>query len=862
VPVVRECARQLGGSAVWRSSTLSGDGRSPFGSLLRQLRLDKGFSQETLAERAKISAEAVSALERGNRKAPQRQTLSLLVRALELDDANRQTLEAAAKRPSLPRRRSSTHTKQDGSPATRPRHDVFRPLTRFVGREAELDLLRDLLVGHRLVTITGAGGVGKTRTAIQISIDLADVYADGSWLVEFASIREVTLVPQAIASALDIHEIPDRPIIETIVATLRDKQLLLILDNCEHVIDEVVRATAEILTKCPNVAILATSREPLRFYGEAVFRLSTLPVPPEGIELTSELALRFASVFLFVDRASAANPRFSINEDNVQAIASINRRLDGMPLAIELAAARISALSAGEIADRLGERFRLLTDGVRNALPRQQTLRAMIDWSFDLLTHRERSLFSRLSVFAGTWSVDAMLAVCVGDIVLPQEALTLLLSLVEKSLVVADPGNDGEGRFKMLETTREYALERLAASGERTIVASRHASFVLAFTRQVSLILAISDDAAWLDMVQREIENIRAALEWCFGEGHDVAAGAEIATMIGFYWDSRSHQEGRRWLTAAREAISQFEPGLVARVFLECARVQPFSDQTFRFATAALEACRRIDDAELTIRSLQYLGQALINVGRYEEANSTLAEGLALACKTRDRVAEARLLILQGFASLYLRDEETAFARFSEAGELARLNKHDRDSALVLRGLAEVALFRGQAANAVDLSLRAMQLLERMNNARAMGFGKYHLAQALLADGRVEEARVAAVDAVRTLRGAEMTPPYAEAIIVLSAACARGRDHQRAARLLGFADARITTSPFRSGHLISSLRESTMILLSSQMEAPELRRLLALGAAHDDEDLAIDAAGRLTLFNNEESGPCRCPSEN
>ncbi|HET6275671.1 MAG TPA: helix-turn-helix domain-containing protein [Candidatus Cybelea sp.] len=379
-------------------------GTPEFGRLLRHYRLAAGLSQEALAERARMSPNGISALERGYRRTPQRETLALLVRALALGDAQRGEFEAAA----APPRARWSGTGISNLPLS---------LTSFVGREVELDDVARLVREHRLVTLTGAGGIGKTQTASHVGTALSGTGEAVVCFVALAPIGDSALVVAAIASTLRIQEVPNRPLFETLTAFLRNKALLLILDNCEHVIMEAATVAGALLAGCPRVRLLATSREPLRIAGEYTYRLPSLSVPTPATtpRLSPAKALSFGAIVLFSDRARAVDHRFSLTNRNAPAVAAICRHLDGIPLAIELAAARVNVLPVQAIADKFDNRFSILTGGTRTALPRQQTMRAAIDWSYDLLVAREQRVFERLSAFAGGCTLATADAVCAGD---------------------------------------------------------------------------------------------------------------------------------------------------------------------------------------------------------------------------------------------------------------------------------------------------------------------------------------------------------------------------------------------------------------------------------------------------------------
>ncbi|MBV8498710.1 MAG: helix-turn-helix domain-containing protein, partial [Candidatus Eremiobacteraeota bacterium] len=440
-----------------------------FGALLKRLRLEAKLSQEQLAERARISVEAVGSYERGSRRAPHRDTLALLVEALAVTGAARDELVFAADQARV---RGPVVTERDKAAPKSNNLPLAR--TAFVGREREMAEVKELLTRYRLLTLVGSGGVGKTRVAIQVGAELLADYRDGVWFVDLASIGDPTLVASVVTQALGVAQSQGVNVDDSILLWLRRRQLLLILDNCEHVVETAAALADKILTAAPDVRILATSRQSLNLSGEGIHRLPSLTLPEDSAALETGAALHYDAVALFVDRAKAADSGFALTGENAPIIAGICRRLDGIALAIELAAARVKVVSIPHLAQHLNERFDILTGGNRTALPRQQTLAALIDWSYNLLSEKERSLCARLGIFAGGFDLEAAIAVCGGDGLHEREIFDLVASLADKSLVIADTNRKRE-RYRMLESTAAYAFEKLGASGEAEALARRHA---------------------------------------------------------------------------------------------------------------------------------------------------------------------------------------------------------------------------------------------------------------------------------------------------------------------------------------------------------------------------------------------------
>ena len=406
-------------------------------------------------------------------------------------------------------------------------------VTSFVGRERELETVKQLLARSRLLTLTGTGGTGKTRLSLQVAAELLESYPDGAWLVELAPLSNPMLVAQAVASVLSLEQEPGKPLTQTLVDHLRGWQALLLLDNCEHLLDPSAALADAVLRACPRVRILATSREALRISGETAHRVPSLSLPEVRRGITPELLLQYESTRLFIERATLVATDFTVTTRNAPALLSICRRLDGIPLAIELAAARARSLSVEDVNERLDQRFRVLTGGSRTALPRQQTLRSLIDWSYDLLSDREKSLFQRLSVFAGGWSLNSAEEVCTGGDLEEWDVVDLMTSLSDKSLVVREERGEST-RYRFLETVRHYAREKAGQDGESDCRRDRHLSHFLALAEEAQLQGA--QQAVWLKRLDAEHDNLRAALDWSREEGNSAEAGFRLAGAIWRFW--------------------------------------------------------------------------------------------------------------------------------------------------------------------------------------------------------------------------------------------------------------------------------------------------------------------------------------
>lgn len=435
-------------------------------------------------------------------------------------------------------------------PPARPRHNLPAPLTRFIGREGEVVALTTLLTTTRLLTLTGPGGCGKTRLALAVAVAEATPPhdpSDGVWLVEFAALTDPALIPQAVAAVLGVHEEPQRPLFDTLTDALGPRSLLLLLDNCEHIVAPVATMVETLLRACPHLRVLATSREALRVPGEVAWRVPSLSLP-EGADIRTSAQLAASEAAqLFADRVRLRQPAFALTDENAAAVAAICRRLEGMPLALELAAARARVLSLAQLEARLDDALRVLTVGERTAMPRHQTLRATLDWSYALLTEQERIVLQRLAVFAGGCDLTAAEAVCGDGGIAPADVLTLLAQLVEKSLVQMDE-RAGNARYRLLETVRQYAGEQLAASGKEEEVRSTHAAWYLAIAQKAEVGFDGPEQEVWLERLGPELDNVRAAMQWLLETGR-VGHGLRITTHLWRFWYTRDRvTEGRYWL--------------------------------------------------------------------------------------------------------------------------------------------------------------------------------------------------------------------------------------------------------------------------------------------------------------------------
>lgn len=470
-------------------------------------------------------------------------------------------------------------------------------LTKFIGRQQELDQIKRLLTTTRLLRLTGAGGVGKTRLALEAASQMLDQFADGVRLVELAPLADEALLPQTVAAALSLLEQANRPAIDTLIASLQAQNLLLLLDNCEHLIDGSVRLVDALLHACPDLRILATSREVLNVPGEVAWLVPSLSLSPGEPEALEEL-MQYDAVRLFVERSQAALPSFSLTPRNAKAVEEICRQLDGIPLALELAAARMRTVSVEQIAVRLQDRFRLLTTGGRTVVPRHQTLRSLVDWSHDLLSEPARTLLRRLAIFAGGWTLEAAESICAGDGIDEAAILDLLSQLLDKSLALAEQ-HETEKRYRLLETVRQYAAEKLQESGEERALRHRHLVWFRELAERLRPGSFGPEQAAVHSRLETELNNLRAALQWSKTERTEVEEGLRLSGALTQFWYFLGHTaEGEEWLSALLALAPADTDSLIVPRSFQAARAEALTAAAFlatrqRHTAEARALCER-----------------------------------------------------------------------------------------------------------------------------------------------------------------------------------------------------------------------------------------------------------------------------
>ncbi len=559
----------------------------------------------------------------------------------------------------------------------------------------------------------GTGGIGKTRLALEVAARAEGQVRDGAWLVELDALGDPALIPQAVASALGLRDVPDRALVHSLGVHLRSKQMLLLLDNCEHLLEGCARLAQSLLAACPHLVILATSREPLHVVGEVAWPVSPLCLPELDADVALQELLRCESVQLFVERAQRVFPSFSLTQRNAAAVAQICTGLDGLPLAIELAAAWVKVLSAEQIASRLDDRFRLLSSGARVAPARHQTLQAALNWSYELLSHEERMLFQRLSVFSGTFGLEAVEAVCAGEGLNEAGILELLSQLVDKSLVLVVQEWGRPRRYRLLETVRQFARQQHRSSGEVATMGDRHLAWYLGLAEELEPDLWGTAEAGMLHRLDLEEDNLRAALQWCVSEAR-AEEGLRLAAALGGYWYVRARlQEGRAWmeqLLALGYSGSSMTRARALSAIGALMVLQQDPEQATPFLEEGLALTREQGHKELEGWLLNSLGQVNLLGGNYARAGQRFAESLLLFQNAGDPAGTATVLLYQGILACHQANYVQAEDLLRQSLPLLRELGDAVGVARGLHGLGVAARHAGEPQRAQDLYMEALQL--------------------------------------------------------------------------------------------------------------------------------------------------------
>ena len=803
---------------------------SEFGELLRRHRRAAGFSQEYLAERALLSTTAIGLLERGLRHAPRRETIALLVQALDLSQAESAELENAAN--------------SGRARLGRDIHDELpEPITSFVGRADEIVTLCGLVLGNeqRLITITGPGGVGKSRFALETARRVVDGFEDGAYVVPLAGVTDLQLVALAIVNAVGARERADRSLTELLQRTLKNRSALIVLDNCEHLLESVAQVAVSIVTACPRIRLLATSRERLRVAGELTFNLSALPYPLVAPRTSAE-AKAYSAVQLFLDRASHLGiDRLEIDEDGIAAVAEIVRKLDGLPLAIELAVPMLQVLSMGELAKQLKHRFRLLATGERDALPHHQSLRGMIDWSNERLSEEERALFRHCSVFAGSFSLAAISAVC-SDSIHEPDVLGLFSALVDKSLIrVVDRA---QGRYELLDVIREYAQDLMRGAAEQNELSRRHAEHYLAVAREARAMSEGPESLEYFRRLKLDARNLESALSWALVERGAPDIGAELAIALDWFFFHDSYMRSRHWFEAALGTLDRAtSPELFARLTIKIClftQLSPEIKNQIANLEHAVSFYRGADNAKVLMDALGWLGFALASAGDFRRAQMAASEAVVVSGNASDR---DRAWVLHLYARiLMLSDLERAREVLEESVAICA-QAPDQILSDALSTLSEVLFLGDDVDLAIEHVRKALGNLTAhpaVITTQSAGF-LANLAGYLLSRGDVDGGIAKAQEALEL--GVGMGDAFLTACIIQHLAIAsvlRGNP-RRAALLLGFVLARTGSVNKLAMQVDLHFRVKLSEMIASALSEIERCSLLREGAEWS-EDRAVEEA--------------------
>jgi predicted ATPase/DNA-binding XRE family transcriptional regulator len=818
-------------------------GSQPFATLLRRHRVAAGLSQEALAERAGISVRGLSDLERGLSRAPRLHTLGRLADALGLEaDGRRALAEASGYGP--------VEDRPTGVAASRrvARRNLPGYLTGLLGREQDAVAIDQLLrrPDLRLLTLTGPGGVGKTRLAVQVAADVTDLYADGVVFVPLAPLRDAALVAAAIARAVGVGDTGDVPLVDSLAQALHPLRLLLVLDNCEHVL-AAAPLVAELLVRCPTLTVLATSRTRLRVQGEHSYPVRPLVVPDASAVTSPEAASAWPAVALFVQRAQAAQPTFSLTAENVGPVVAICRRLDGLPLALELAAARAAVLPPAALLARLEQPIPVLCGGARDAPARHRALRDTIAWSHDLLSEDQQRVFRRLGVFAGGCTLAAAEQVC-ADAGGEGSVLDDVAALVEHSLLQPLAGAAGEPRFGMLETIRAHALERLEASGELAEVRRRHAAAFLRLAEETEPHLVSPDQVHALGRLELELDNIRSALAWSAGAQGDAELGQRLVGSLAWYWYLGGLlQEGRTWAERllARGAGGADTPGR-ARARLALGGVAAMQGDPTSACPALQESValfRAQGDWPRLAKALTLLGLATTSLGEPAAALALYDECMTIARRARDPWLEAYLLTNQGAARDRLGDASTADELYRSSLELFSRLSDAWGSSIALRGLGKLAAARGDHPTARALYEESVAYFRKSGDAQGLPQALLGLGKATLRAGDGPQAEQIYREALARWQQLGIGAGVVRCLAGLAGAAAAQGRWERAARLYAAAagQARVLGVSFAAAD--QAEHDRTVADLRARLGEPSFAAAWSAGQAMSLDQAIADALG-------------------
>lgn len=711
-------------------------------------------------------------------------------------------------------------------------------LTRTIGRKTEIAQVAGLLAKHRLVSIVGTGGTGKTRTAIEVAFEATNRFADGAWFVDLSPVTDPSLIASRIAAAFAGEVSLDESATDALAIILESKDMLLVLDNCEHLIGDVANLSIALLRHCQKLTILATSREPLGIAGEAVYRLPLLSMPPTA-EITPAAALEYDAIALFTERAMEVKRDFVLGDDNVALAVEICRAVDGIALAIELAASRVGVIGLAQVAQRLRE-FRLLTGGDRTAVPRQRTMHAMIGWSYDLLSEPEQTLLRRLAVFAGSFTFDAVTEICSGTRVDAEDVFDLLTGLIRKSLVSGDPDHDD--RYRLLDSIRAFAMEKLYDAGEVEWVERRHADYYETMARQADAMYRRAPSREWLDALEPDVDNFRVALDWSLDRRGDVVLGAALAASTSNFFNDYMPSEATRWMVRALELLPRgTAPRVEGRLNLlitTSGRDLPAA-QMRAAGERAIEIFRaNLDRAQLA-EALRGTAQT---IGWYFRDDRSLADELAcesieLARDLGDPIQLALSLRTRGL-TIDISDFPAKRAVLEESLTLMRAHGNDRQIASMLTWVSDLECSAGDDRRALEYGREAVTYAKRSGSNEIYATAIVNLANYACALREWEPARQAIRDAIAISRKTRFHPTLTFAMQAYALVATEFGDAERGATLLGFCNSRFgTLHPDRQADQSEDMLYRRLLAeLNDQLDEAELARATAAGAAMNEEE--------------------------
>lgn len=706
-------------------------------------------------------------------------------------------------------------------------HNLPQELTSFIGREREISQIKQLLFSARLLTLIGPGGCGKTRLALKIAADLINDYADGVWLVELAPLTDPALIPRQISAVLGLPEARGRSAQQTLLEHLKPKNLLLVLDNCEHLVHGCAHCAEALLRACPRVQILATSREAFSIRGETLFAVPPLSLPDLSRPLpTPKVLQQYEAIALFVERAQAVQPKFALTKQNAPTVVQLCRQLDGLPLAIELAAARVKSLSIEQIAARLDDRFRLLGEGSRTAPLHQQTLQTMMDWSFNLLSEQEQALLRRLSVFSGGFTLEAAESVCVGEGIEAKEVLRLLTHLVDKSLVKLEGEQDAEMRYGLLETVRAYSQEKLIAAGEEERVRDRHQNYYIALVERAWDELDGPNQAFWLNRLETEHDNLRAVLSYALAQPEPTPA-LRLAKGLWYFWYLHGYiAEGRQWLQKVLTKAQGVKTELYARVLngagrLACeqgdyttaralheetlkiyqalndrrgiasqlinlgvvASYQGQHQQACSYYEHALTIFRELGNIWGMIRATANLSSAAIEQGEYDRAHAYAEQELALCREAGDRGSTAWALHRLGGLAQHRGEYERALALYKESFATFQELGDRWGIASTLSSLGSIAHAQGDFSSAQKHYEESLHIRRELGDQQHIAYALINLGSVAVRQGEYERARSLFEESLSLFQQMEVRGGKAQALGGLASVAYHQNEYDRAEAL-------------------------------------------------------------------------------